>query len=401
MDLIEMAEKNLEILAEVIEGLDKCISGQPDKKEAVKPYKDEADKIHSAIKAALEGWEEHHRIDPLHKDEEEWRHARYELIEWQKRYRRKVYQPARELDIELPLLGNGEEASPLKKEAAGSVDIQYTTIGEEICIDRRWECQTFLRMLNRDRQLPQHILAFQVPGRQGKSRLLRRYERFCEEAVKAGQAVLYARVDFRDRPLTPHSLASNILQKVVDNAEADAVGDKLPYQASEQLKAQIETIKRSARGSGQQQTTTIDEFELEALAKTVAGALGLLKDKSTLALILDTFENAGAAGDWFLKFFIPEVRDINSVIIVVAGRSGLDELKPQDQVILRDNLERLKYWQDCQKMAQLYHHLTISEKLAQHLIEKYQGDFSLIDMALQVFEDNPEFVPDVEQITGA
>jgi hypothetical protein len=52
-------------------------------------------------------------------------------------------------------------------------------------------------------------------------------------------------------------------------------------------------------------------------------------------------------------------------------------------------------------MAQLYHQLTISEKLAKHLIEKYQGDFSLIDMALQVFEDNPEFVPDVEQITGA
>lgn len=398
MELIERAERYLRVLSDVESELARRLSEGFGDKFAVEECLLTVQRIKSGLETALEGWRNLQRGDPtgtLYKGD--WRRAGIELRGWENMYPRDAYEPAKELGIELPQPGSWQ-VSPSIVERPKPTQAEYTTDGEEICVDRRWECTTFRQMLSRDRRIPQRILAFQVPGRQGKTRLMRRFEHFCTTDAAEGERLLFAKVDFMDRPLCPHTLAHRLLTTILKNART--AGYELPHELAERMQAMCKEIERSGstRVAGQAMAS---EFELASLAEDSVNCLRTMADEWTIVLILDTFESAGAAGDWFLGYFIPELSGVDGLIVTLAGREGLSLLEPRkDEVLFRKTLEPMKHWEDCQRMAQLHYELVINEALAKHVIETYGGDLFQIDLALRVFKDMPEFMPDVDRIPG-
>jgi hypothetical protein len=86
--------------------------------------------------------------------------------------------------------------------------------------------------------------------------------------------------------------------------------------------------------------------------------------------------------------------------VVLAGRGGLSRLASLEEVKYRNNLDPMKNWEDCQRMAELHYNLAFKKEEAGHLIEKYHGDLQQIDMALKVFKDFPHLVDKIFQDGG-
>jgi uncharacterized protein YoxC len=295
------------------------------------------------------------------------------------------------------------------------VSEDYSRVGEHICIDRRWECATFDHMRARDGRVSQRVMAFQVPGGQGKSMLLKRFDYFCEtDVIKNGKRLLYARIDFRDRPLQPASLVSEILRSFVENIEANT--QKLSERAntqklseSEQLSAAtVIQLKESFRDIQQSlgelrskvqnwshsfSQTAPSEDQLLELASEMHKFCRSIAPQWTVVLLFDTFEDAGNAGTWFLRYCIPKIVDVDNVIVVLGGREGLTPLASRhDQVLFRSTLEPMKYRDDCQRLAELKYGLKIGDEVAERVIHQYDGDLQQIDMALTVMRDFPDLM---------
>lgn len=283
------------------------------------------------------------------------------------------------------------------------VSEDYSRVGEHICIDRRWECATFDHMRARDGRVSQRVMAFQVPGGQGKSMLLKRFDFFCEtDVIKNGKKLLYARIDFRDRPLQPASLVSEILRSFVENIEANtqklSPSNQLSAETVIQLKESFGNIQQSLgelrskvqHWSHNFSQTAPSEDQLLELASEMHKFCRSIAPQWTVVLLFDTFEDAGNAGTWFLRYCIPKIVDMDNVIVVLGGREGLTPLASRhDQVLFRGTLEPMKYRDDCQRLAELKYGLKISDEVAEMVIHKYDGDLQQIDMALTVMRDFP------------
>ena len=277
-------------------------------------------------------------------------------------------------------------------------NIIYNPLGEHICINRRWECTTFDQMRSRDRTISKHILAFQVAGKKGKSLLLKRFNHVCKVEVSKGNLILYAKVDFRDRTLTPDLFVSEILEIFINNTNEakNKFSKSTDYSAEwvsqlteayEKVINQLKKFKDEVSNfSGV--ATQSKKFQLQKLAEDFSTLCRSISDRWTVVLLLDTWEYAGMAGEWFHKYFIPRLVDLENVIAVLAGREGLLSLQSRpDEVIFRDNLEPMLYRDDCQRWAELKYGLKIDETRAEQIVRKYNGDMLQIDMALKVFND--------------
>ncbi|MGK7925668.1 MAG: CHAT domain-containing protein, partial [Spirulina sp.] len=280
--------------------------------------------------------------------------------------------------------------------------LDYNHVGEEICIDRRRECITFDRMRSRDRTIRQHILAFQVPSGKGKSLLLRRFYYICKVDVSEGKPILYAKVDFRDRPLMADSLvgeilgtfiinAEEVIQKLSSSAKFSAAHVTQLKEAYEKIISQLNQLYEEVENLTKEQTqSAMSQLQQLKLARVFSAFCRSISEQWTVVLLLDTWEDAGMAGDWFLKHFIPQIVDLQNVIAVLAGREGLISLESRpDEVIFRTNFTPVKA-DDCQRWAELKYNLKINEATAEQLIRRTQGDSQQIDMMLKTLKDFPD-----------
>lgn len=269
----------------------------------------------------------------------------------------------------------------------------YPSVGEEICVDRRWEVSTFCKMLKRESVLPQRILAFQISGGKGKSRLLKRFERICEWLCQQGEPLLYGLVDFRDIMLTPHKLVYEMVTKMEMNT--DLIGGHLLKNVQPLETLHFKIRKSLPVLSYDEKTARQQDLALRELAYDFAHCLSEISPECTVVLMLDTFEQAGECSGWFLKDFLPLLRRLDSVIVVLAGRAGLDLLRTYDFAIFRDTLDPLQCVEDCQRLAKLHWGLTLNEKQAEQIVKAYRGDIQGIDTMLRVLHDFPDMLNSV------
>ena len=282
----------------------------------------------------------------------------------------------------------------------------YRHIGEEICIDRRWECITFNHMRSREQTIRQHILAFQVPGGKGKSLLLKRFYYMCKVDASEGKPILYAKVDFRDRSLTADSFVSEILGTFIINAEEtiQKLSSSTKFlagrvtqlrEAYEKIISQLNELDEEVENLAMRQTESeMSQPQQLKLARMFSNFCRLISEQWTIVLLLDTWEDSGKAGEWFLHDFIPKLAELDNVIAVLAGREGLSSLESRpDEVIFKTNLEPIKCPDDCQLWAKLKYGLKINEATAKQLIKKYQGDLQQIDIMLKTIKDFPDGFP--------